>query len=123
MNRELVGRSLVSLLYFVIFFVAAVLIALRFLAWLYFASTLPLWVLVPIFSILGLLGLLIRAVRPSLAVVMLLFGAYLLSVIFFGWDSMMSRHQVHHQPITFDLVEAVLIIILTSHCVILALRR
>ena len=122
MNRELVLRHSIALIYLAIIFVAAGLILVRFMGWLFFASTLPLWVLVPIFAILGLLAQLLGSGRPRLIVTIILFGAYLLSVIFYGWDSMMARLNVHHEPITFDLVEAAIIIFFTVNCVVLARR-
>lgn len=123
MNRELVLRFSIALLYTALLFVAAILIFLRFLGWLFFASTLPLWVLVPILTIVGLFALLFRAIRPSLLVIVLLFGAYLLSVVFYGWDSMIGRIHDDPQSLSFDITEAALIILLTAHCTFLALRK
>jgi hypothetical protein len=95
--------------------VALPLIALRLFGCLFFALTG--WPLVPALVLIVLLVVSARPFRGRPLVAALLVASYLASVLFHGWSDAQLRLR-EGQEITYDIMEAVVIFILTACCLV-----
>lgn len=113
---SIIPRLVHSLPVFVMVCLLAVpVIFLRLFGVLFFASTTPMWALVPAVTLGSLLFISGRtnAVRRTVAIFMVVW--YLLSIFFHGWGSMKFRID-EGQVIWFEIIEATLILILVTRC-------
>ena len=110
-------RRLNPLLYVLACLLAIPMIAFRCFAFLYFASTISSWAIVPALALAALI--LVSRVRGRIrrALALALLAWYACSLYFDGWHTVMTR-LAEGSSAPFEAVEAALIAFLTVQCLL-----